>query len=383
MRTDTIFYSLFQEFPSIFFELINRSPDEAVAYEFTSREVKQLAFRLDGLFLPTTNEPDKPVYLVEVQFQPDPDLYYRLFDELFVYLKQYKPPHPWRIVAIYPNRSTEREQTLHFGQILTLESVRRIYLDELGEAAENSLGVGVVKLVIEPEATAVQLARRLVEQAKQQLTDEVVQKNLINLIETIIVYKLPQKSREEIEAMFGLSELKQTKVYQEAKQEGLEEGRLEGKQEGLEEGERQAKLQAIARLLPMGLSVDQIAQALDLPLAVVQQTAEQIRSQTLLFAQQNVAAFIVLLNEQRSLFSPDDLTELYRLVTSLPDQIEELSQTLSNWSENRSEILDAKRQLIESLSNDSRAESPNKQTLINAIGQTSSSGDSQSSNTTS
>lgn len=261
--------------------------------------------------------------------------------------------------------------------------MRRIYLDELGEAAENSLGVGVVKLVIEPEATAVQLARRLVEQAKQQLTDEVVQKNLINLIETIIVYKLPQKSREEIEAMFGLSELKQTKVYQEAKQEGLEEGRLEGKQEGLEEGERQAKLQAIARLLPMGLSVDQIAQALDLPLAVVQQTAEQIRSQTLLFAQQNVAAFIVLLNEQRSLFSPDDLTELYRLVTSLPDQIEELSQTLSNWSENHSEILDAKRQLIESLSNDSRAESPNKQTLINAIGQTSSSGDSQSSNTTS
>ncbi|GET44224.1 hypothetical protein MiSe_90500 [Microseira wollei NIES-4236] len=60
-----------------FFELINQSPDEAVAYEFTSREVKQLAFRLDGLFLPTTNEPEKPLYLVEVQFQPDPDLYYR------------------------------------------------------------------------------------------------------------------------------------------------------------------------------------------------------------------------------------------------------------------------------------------------------------------
>ncbi|WP_309225723.1 DUF2887 domain-containing protein [Sphaerospermopsis sp. LEGE 08334] len=29
MKTDTIFYSLFQEFPSIFFELINKSPTEA------------------------------------------------------------------------------------------------------------------------------------------------------------------------------------------------------------------------------------------------------------------------------------------------------------------------------------------------------------------
>jgi predicted transposase/invertase (TIGR01784 family) len=94
VKTDSIFYSLFQSFPSIFFELINRSPEEAASYEFTSREVKQLAFRLDGLFLPKTNEPDKPFYLVEVQFQPDASLYYRVFAELFLFLKQYQPPHP-------------------------------------------------------------------------------------------------------------------------------------------------------------------------------------------------------------------------------------------------------------------------------------------------
>ena len=48
MKTDTIFYSLFQAFPSIFFELINQPPTEAGTYEFTSREVKQLAFRLEA-----------------------------------------------------------------------------------------------------------------------------------------------------------------------------------------------------------------------------------------------------------------------------------------------------------------------------------------------
>ena len=56
MKTDTIFYNLFLEFPAILFELIDSSPEEAAIYEFTSREIKQLSFRLDGLFLPTTED---------------------------------------------------------------------------------------------------------------------------------------------------------------------------------------------------------------------------------------------------------------------------------------------------------------------------------------
>jgi predicted transposase YdaD len=41
-------------------------------------------------------------------------------------------------------------------------------------------------------------------------------------VERIVVYKFPQKSREEIEAMFELSDLKQTRVYQEALAEEAE-----------------------------------------------------------------------------------------------------------------------------------------------------------------
>ena len=377
MKTDSIFYSLFQSFPSIFFELINHSPEEATSYEFTSREVKQLAFRLDGLFLPKTDEPDKPFYLVEVQFQPDTSLYYRVFAELFLFLRQYQPSHPWQIVVIYPNRSIEREQTLHFGNLLALNQVRRIYLDELGEAAERSLGVGVVKLVIEPEETAGQLARYLIEQAQQQLTDEAVQRDLINLIETIIVYKLPQKSREEIAAMLGLSELKKTRFYQEV----FEEGKQEGKQE------------AIPQLLLMGLSLEQIAQALDLPIEVVQQAAQQITSQAMSFSEQNVAAFIELLTHQRSLFSPENLAELEQLVLPLLDDIEELSKALSSWCKQYPEIREAQLKLLAPLSNDSGEKTPgskdgnvpkpknelNKAILLDAIQQSSSSKDSQSS----
>lgn len=70
MKTDSIFYRLFQEFPSIFFELIGNLPEEASLYQFSSIEIKQTAFRIDGVFFPT-EENDYQIYFVEVQFQPD------------------------------------------------------------------------------------------------------------------------------------------------------------------------------------------------------------------------------------------------------------------------------------------------------------------------
>ena len=63
--------------------------------------------------------------------------------------------------------------------------------------------------------------------------------------------------------MLGLSELKQTKVYQEALEEGLEQGK------------QQSKLETIPRMVDFGLSLDAIAQLLDLPLEVVQQAVQQ------------------------------------------------------------------------------------------------------------
>jgi predicted transposase YdaD len=47
-------------------------------------------------------------------------------------------------------------------------------------------------------------------------------------LETVLVSKFAQLSREEIQAMFLLSDIKQTRVYQEAKQEGRQEGERAG-----------------------------------------------------------------------------------------------------------------------------------------------------------
>jgi len=40
----------------------------------------------------------------------------------------------------------------------------------------------------------------------------------------VLVYKFPKLSRQEIQAMFTIDDLKQTRYYQDAKQEGRQEG---------------------------------------------------------------------------------------------------------------------------------------------------------------
>jgi predicted transposase/invertase (TIGR01784 family) len=81
---------------------------------------------------------------------------------------------------------------------------------------------------------------------------------MMELIETVVLYKFPAISRGELEAMLNLSDLRQTRFYQEAKEEGLIEG------------ERKSKLKAVPELLKLGLSVEQIAQALRLSIEEVE-----------------------------------------------------------------------------------------------------------------
>lgn len=147
MKTDTLFYYLFQEFPSIFFELIGESASLANDYQFTSIELKQVAFRLDGLFLPPQDKPNLPIYFVEVQFQLDETFYYRLFAEIFFYLYQYKAVSDWRAIVVYPRRSIESAQPVPYQFLLDSDRIHRVYLDEL--EAQQSLGVGIVQLVVE------------------------------------------------------------------------------------------------------------------------------------------------------------------------------------------------------------------------------------------
>jgi predicted transposase YdaD len=101
----------------------------------------------------------------------------------------------------------------------------------LGDPSEQPIGIRLMQLTITPEEQAPEQARELIRQANQEDTGSLSKKEIIDMICTIAVYKFSKLSRDEVEAMLGLS-LEETRVYQEASAEGRTIGRQEGEQTG-------------------------------------------------------------------------------------------------------------------------------------------------------
>lgn len=267
MKTDTIFYNLFQLFPELLFQLIGEDTSQAPNYEFSSREIKELARRFDGLFLPSSNNFTDLIYFVEVQFQPKDKFYRRLFAEILAYLEQYESDNDWRAVAIFASRNLEPRFSAQYRGLRPQLQV--VYLDEVTDGDDLPISLGIVKLVVMAPDQVQEKLPTLLEKLPQQITDQELERQVFEFIETVLLYKFTNLSREEIEVMFSLSDLKQTRVYQEAKAEGKVEGKIEGEVKG----EFLGKLKSVPGLLALGLRADQIALAIGLDVAVVEQIA--------------------------------------------------------------------------------------------------------------
>ncbi|MDF5733457.1 MAG: Rpn family recombination-promoting nuclease/putative transposase [Rhizonema sp. PD38] len=264
MKRDSIYYQIFKRFPGLLFELVNDPPLEAQNYRFESVEVKETAFRIDGVFLPPVGATSKVVFFAEVQFQKDEALYYRFFTESMMYLNRNRFQYDdWFCVVIFPDRSLEpSDQKTHR---IYLNS-NQIYLNELGATSQQPIGINLIQLTIAPDETMAEQAKQLVERVQLEEIGTLPKNEILDIITTIAVYKFSTLSREEVEAMLGLT-LEQTRVYQEAKAEGREEGREEQKVEML-------KL-TVPLLLKTGMTVEQIAQQLKVDVEAVLRAAEQ------------------------------------------------------------------------------------------------------------
>ncbi len=240
MRRDTIFYQLFRQSPTLLFDLISQPPEDAERYIFDSVEVKETAFRIDGVFLP----PDRAgnIFFVEVQFQADELLYERMLSEISIYTYRHRDSFSdWRAVAIYPSRSVEQSNLNIAIEMLASGRITPIYLDELGTGTEVPIGLSLMVLTTLEGDEAKAEAQRLVGQAQGS-------RDIISLLSTIIVYKFSNLSRDEVDAMLGI-ELQQTRVYQEAKAEGESIGEVRGEARGLERGRTEEGRALVLRLL--------------------------------------------------------------------------------------------------------------------------------------
>ena len=138
---------------------------------------------------------------------------------------------------------------------MTSQQVTRIYLDELEETENSPLGVRLVKLITAKETEASPKAQMLLESVSREVEETKLRNDIIDVIESIMVYKFPQMSRKEIAGMLGVDDLKQTRFYQEIEQE--------------------TKLEAVRNMLNSGVDLESIAQWLDLPIEVVREEANK------------------------------------------------------------------------------------------------------------
>jgi predicted transposase YdaD len=89
--------------------------------------------------------------------------------------------------------------------------------------------------------------------------DEALRADLIELIETVIIYKLPRLSREEIQTMLQVHDIRESRVYQEGVEEGL--------------------AIAIAKMAAKKMSAEEIAAMLELDVEMVRQVlAKSVRN---------------------------------------------------------------------------------------------------------
>lgn len=197
MKTDTLFHELFRQWPALALDLAGLDPAKADRYSFRSEELKQAVFQLDGV-LTLIEDSDHPYVFIEVQFQPDETLYRRLLAEIFLYLQRAPQSCDWRTLVLYPTANTERILR-GYASLMSLPEVQRVDLSALSGQDSDTPGWELLRLIVDDTDAALARAARMIQRQAKDL-------ELLNFIETVLVYKLPRSTREEIQAMLGLTD---------------------------------------------------------------------------------------------------------------------------------------------------------------------------------
>jgi predicted transposase YdaD len=170
MRRDSIFFRLFQQFPTLLFDLLDDPPENADRYRFDSVAVKETKFEIDGVFLPPSRSKGT-VYFCEVQFQPDQKLYERLWSESSRYFYQTNRFSDWQAVVIYPRRSMEQKNLHPHRSLLNGGQLHRIYLEDLGDIEALPLGLAAMVLTTKTKKAMPRVAKGLVNRVHQEVAN--------------------------------------------------------------------------------------------------------------------------------------------------------------------------------------------------------------------
>jgi predicted transposase YdaD len=159
---------------------------------------------------------------LEAQMQPDVGFYGRFFAGLFTYLNQYKVVRPWRGLLILVSHDQELGSAVPYQMELRGGWVHRLYLEDLLPLRNLGPTLALLRLLVVPDETVGVDAQAILATADS----EAEFLRVLDLVEAILVNKLPSLTVEEIRAMLNLQDvrLSETQFFKEVFQEGKQEG---------------------------------------------------------------------------------------------------------------------------------------------------------------
>ncbi len=223
MKTDPLFYELFQTYPHIFFEIAQILP--SCPYRFESITVKATEKRIDGVLEPTVEK--QPIYFVEVQASPDQQIYWRVLRESSTYFEQ-RPSlkdNEWSAYVIWLDKKDDRgfKESVIYNE----QKKQRIFsIDLIGvlkKLSANSLALNVLKpLIVDNEEEVRQNIVSWIEQIHAADLSADVEQRLVMLMAQLIEEKFKILSYKELCKMLNLTPFRETTSYKETFFEDLQ-----------------------------------------------------------------------------------------------------------------------------------------------------------------
>jgi predicted transposase YdaD len=217
MKTDPLFYELFQAAPQTFFELVQITPP--CAYRFESITVKTSEKRIDGVLEPA--DASHLFYFLEVQAFPDEVIYWRTIREVATFFEQ--RPHlkdrNWQAIVLWLNK----EDDPGFGSLHVLtrkpkpKLVSLDLIQLLRQLPETSLALNVLRpLLVEDEREVRQHVIQWVENIRQATRqDNNLEDRLLSVFSQLIEQKYQTLNYKELSQMLRLTPLRETTSGQE------------------------------------------------------------------------------------------------------------------------------------------------------------------------
>ena len=188
---------------------------DAERYSLEAIEFKSTSVRLDGVFRPQDTDTG-PAYVWEAQFYTSNKVYANLLAKVGRFLEHDNPEQDWVAVVIYPNRALEQKNLQPYRCLINSDQLVRVYLDELPPAPPESFEMGILELIAAQPEAALEKAKAMVPRIRAAKRSRQHSRLLLQFVETVIVHQFPSWSRAEIEKMLQVTDVTQTRVFQEA-----------------------------------------------------------------------------------------------------------------------------------------------------------------------